>query len=78
MSLFKDYTFRRWLYGVIAAAFAVASGYGIITSEQTELWLKLAEAGLDLLPAAALTLAAVKAKPAATDNKDGYAPRHAA
>lgn len=78
MKIFQDYHLRRWIYGVIASGLALLVGYGFITSEQTDLWLKLAEAGLDLLPSAALTLAAVKSKPAATDPKDTYTPRHAA
>lgn len=65
--MFKDYKVRQWIYGIIAAGFAVLAGYGIITSDQIDNWLKLAEATLNLVPAAALTLAAAKAKPANSD-----------
>lgn len=67
MEIIKDYKVRQWIYGIIAAGFAVLAGYGIITSDQSDSWLKLAEAALNLVPAAALTLAAAKAKPAVTD-----------
>ena len=72
MEFIKDYKVRRWLYGVVAAGFAVAAGYGLVTNEQTDSWLLLAEALLDLVPTAALTLAAVKAAPAVGDVKDNY------
>ena len=77
MNVLKDYNFRKWLYGIIAAALAIMVGYGFITSEQTELWIKLVEAVLELVPSAALTLAATKAKPAASDTTEDYKPQHA-
>lgn len=70
MEIIKDYKVRQWIYGIIAAGFAVLAGYGIITSDQSDSWLKLAEAALNLVPAAALTLAAAKAKPAVSDIGD--------
>lgn len=78
MKIFQDYRFRQWIYGIIAAALAIMVGYGFITSEQTELWMKLAEAVLELVPSAALTLAATKAEPANSDTTGVYKPRHAA
>lgn len=33
---------RRWLYGIAAAALAVAAGYGLMTETETVLWLNLA------------------------------------
>lgn len=37
---------RAWLYGVAAAAIALLSGYGIISSEAAPLWLALVGAAL--------------------------------
>ena len=78
MKILQDYNLRRWIYGVIAAGLALLVGYGFVSSDQTELWLRLAEAALNLVPTAALTLAAVKSKPASTDPVVDYEPRHAA
>ena len=68
MGILKDYHVRKWIYGILAASFVVLGGYGFVTAEQSDNWLKLAEAALNLVPAAALTLAAAKAKPASSDN----------
>ena len=70
MKILQDYHLRRWIYGVIAAGLALLVGYGFVSSDQTELWLRLAEAALNLVPAAALSLAAAKAKPAVSDTGD--------
>lgn len=37
---------RVWIYGVLAAAAAVATGYGVLTAEQGGLWLSLGAAVL--------------------------------
>lgn len=39
---------RTWFYGVLVALGAVGVGYGIITAEQSGLWLSLASAILGL------------------------------
>ena len=70
MSILKDYNVRKWIYGIIAAGLVVLGGYGFVTAEQSDNWLKLAEAALNLVPAAALSLAAAKAKPAVSDTGD--------
>lgn len=70
MDFFKDFKHRQWVYGVIVAGITIAVGYGFITSEQAELWVRLAESLLALVPAGALVLAAAKAKPAATDKPE--------
>lgn len=68
---FKDFKFRQWLYGVIAAGFLVASGYGLIANDQVNLWLRFAEASLNLIPVAGLTLAAANARPSVRDEISG-------
>ena len=70
MSILKDYNVRKWIYGILAASLVVLGGYGFVTAEQSDNWLKLAEAALNLVPAAALSLAAAKAKPAVSDTGD--------
>lgn len=37
---------RRWLYGIAAAAAPLATVYGIVTDQQSVLWLNLAGAVL--------------------------------
>lgn len=37
---------RRWLYGILIALAALGVGYGILTAEQSGLWLALASAVL--------------------------------
>ena len=39
-------TTRRWLYGIAAAAAPIATAYGLMTDEQSVLWLNLAGAAL--------------------------------
>lgn len=68
MSILKDYHVRKWIYGILAAGFVVLGGYGFVTAEQSDSWLKLAEAALNLVPAAAFVLAAKKSQPASSDN----------
>lgn len=38
--------YRRWLYGIAAAAAPLATIYGLVTDEQAVLWLNLAGAVL--------------------------------
>lgn len=63
----KDYKFRQWLYGVLVAVFAVLAGYGFITAEESQNYLNLVTAFLNLGGAGAFALAANKAKPAESD-----------
>lgn len=63
----KDYKFRQWLYGVLVAVFAVLAGYGFVTAEESQNYLNLVTAFLNLGGAGAFALAANKAKPAGTD-----------
>ncbi len=37
---------RRWLYGIAAAVAPIATAYGLVTNEQSVLWLNLAGAVL--------------------------------
>ena len=37
---------RRWLYGIAAAAAPIAAAYGLVTDEQSVLWLNLIGAAL--------------------------------
>lgn len=37
---------RRWLYGIAAAVAPIATAYGLVTDEQSVLWLNLAGAVL--------------------------------
>lgn len=48
---------RKWLYGIGAALAAVLVGYGILTPDQSQLWLDLLNAALvpTLIVAAANT-----------------------
>lgn len=39
---------RKWLYGILVALAALGVGYGILTAEQSGLWLALASAILGL------------------------------
>lgn len=39
---------RQWLYGVLVALAAVGVAYGLITAEQSGLWLAVASAVLGL------------------------------
>lgn len=68
MDFLKNFKNRQWLYGIVVAGIAIAVGYGFVTSDQADLWIRLVEAVLSLIPAGALALAASKAKPAATDS----------
>lgn len=43
---------RAWIYRVLMAAGIVALAYGILTDEQTAVWLGLAGAVLNILPVA--------------------------
>lgn len=40
---------RRWLYGIAAAAAPIATAYGLVTDEQSVLWLNLAGAALFIM-----------------------------
>lgn len=42
---------RRWTYRVAAAGFAVAAGYGLISSDHALLWLALASVVLGVADA---------------------------
>lgn len=42
-------TCRRWLYGIAAAAAPIATAYGLVTDEQSVLWLNLAGAALFIM-----------------------------
>ncbi len=77
MGFIRDYKFRQWLYRVLAAAFILLGGYGVLTDNQTELWTNLAEAALtDGVPAAAFILASANSRPSVRDEDSD--PRHAA
>lgn len=43
-----DPAIRRWIYGILVALAAIAVAYGIVTIEQSGLWLALAGAILGL------------------------------
>lgn len=34
---------RRWLYGIATLAFGIAVVYGLVTQDQADQWLRLAE-----------------------------------
>ena len=40
---------RRWLYGIAAAVAPIATAYGLVTDEQSVLWLNLAGAVLFIM-----------------------------
>ncbi|WP_417561876.1 hypothetical protein [Microbacterium sp.] len=52
MPKIKWYLVRRWLYGVAAAAFAIAVYYRLIALEATPLWLALILAAFNTRPPA--------------------------
>lgn len=39
--IIKDPAVRIWIYGIFVAAGALAVGYGLVTAEQSGLWLSL-------------------------------------
>ena len=40
---------RRWLYGIAAAVAPLVTAYGLVTDEQSVLWLNLAGAALFIM-----------------------------
>ena len=67
MSIFQDYKFRQWLYGIAAAVLVLLGGYGFFTAEEQQNILTLITAILNLGGAAALSLAGANARPSAQD-----------
>jgi hypothetical protein len=45
-------TTRAYIYRILIAAGTIAIGYGLITADQIALWLGLATAILNIMPAA--------------------------
>jgi hypothetical protein len=45
-------TQRAYIYRILIAIGTIATGYGLITADQTALWLGLATAILNIMPAA--------------------------
>lgn len=45
-------TTRAYIYRILIAAGTIATGYGLITADQITLWLGLATAILNIMPAA--------------------------
>jgi hypothetical protein len=45
-------TQRAYIYRILIAIGTIATGYGVITSDQVALWLGLATAFLNIMPAA--------------------------
>lgn len=45
-------TQRAYIYRILIAVGTIATGYGLITADQTALWLGLATAILNIMPAA--------------------------
>lgn len=59
--IIKNPQVRLWLYGIFVAAGAVAVGYGVVTAEQSGLWLALV--GAILSTSNALAAANTPSKP---------------
>ena len=49
-------TARAYIYRILIAAGTIAIGYGLITADQIALWLGLATAILNIMPAANTTI----------------------
>lgn len=67
MNKLRDFKFRQWLYGVLAAVLVLLGGYGLFSSEEQVNILAVLEALLHLAPAAGFGIAASNARPSATD-----------
>ena len=70
MSILRDYKFRQWLYGIVAAVLVLLGGYGIFSAEEQQNILALVTSILNLGGAAALSLAGANARPSSQDDND--------